>query len=117
MMIRISVFLFTITTSVMMNTSYGQVNDKDRMLQSSRNATGTKVAWEQARTYTFDEASQLDSFPVAAGKFEIKDGALRATEGSTNRAIMITKNNFGKYFRIEMEVTNYANEKTGRTGD
>ena len=97
--------------------SSAQVSDKERMLQSSRNATGTRVAWEEARTYTFDDPRQMDSLAVAAGKFEIRDGSLRAIEGTTNRAIMLTKNAFGKYFRIEMEVTNYANERTGRTGD
>ena len=114
-------FLLFLTVLVLLlvvqSSSFAQVSDKERMLQSSRNATGTKVVWDQAKAYTFEDAAQMDSFAVAAGKFEIKDGALRAIDGSTNRAIMIAKNTFGKYFRIEMEVTNYANEKTGRTGD
>ena len=103
--------LFTTTAS------FAQLSEKDKMLQSSRNATGTKVAWQEAVSYTFDDPAQMNSFAVAAGKFEIKNGALRATEGETNRAIMLAKNNFGSYFRIEMDVTNYADEKTGKTGD
>jgi hypothetical protein len=95
-----------------------KAQDAAAMLRSSRNAVNnTKVEWEQVQTYTFDDPAQLSSFAPAAGKFEIKDGALRAIEGNTNRAIMIAKNNFGNNVRIEMEVTNYANEKTGKTGD
>lgn len=112
-LLTVGTFLLIFTSS----NSYSQISDKERMLQSSRNATGTKVAWQEAKTYLFDDAAQMDSFPVAAGKFEIRNGALRAIDGNTNRAIMIAKNDFGKYFRIEMEVTNYANEKSGRTGD
>ena len=117
MNIKFSGFLFTLIILFAALDSFAQVSDKERMLQSSRNATGTKVAWEQGYTYSFDDDAQMDSFAVAAGKFEIKDGALRAIDGNTNRAIMIAKNTFGKYFRIEIEVTNFANEKTGRTGD
>jgi len=98
-------------------TSFAQVSDRERMLKSSRTAVSKPVAWEEAVTYTFDDPSQMNSFAAAAGKFEIRDGALRAVEGNADRAIMLTKNNFGNYVRIEMEVTNYANEKTGRTGD
>lgn len=114
-------FVLSITSLILVlivqTVSFAQVNDKAQMLQSSRSATGTRVAWQKAQTFTFDDPKQMDSFAVAAGKFEIKDGTLRAIEGNTNRAIMIAKNNFGNYFRIEMEVTNYVNEETGRTGD
>jgi ectoine hydroxylase-related dioxygenase (phytanoyl-CoA dioxygenase family) len=113
-----STFLFI--TAMFCNTAlFAQQSESDRaaMLQTSRNAVGTKVAWEEAVTYTFDDPAQLSSFPVAAGKFEISGGSLRAIEGSTNRAIMLTKNNFGNYVRIEMEVTNFADKKSGRTGD
>jgi hypothetical protein len=105
-------FLFTARL-----TSFSQVSDRERMLKSSRTAVSKPVAWEEALTYTFDDPAQINSFAAAAGKFEIRDGALRAIEGNADRAIMLTKNNFGNYVRIEMEVTNYANEKTGRTGD
>lgn len=94
-----------------------QTTDTQRMLQSSRNATATRVTWEQKIAFEFDSPAELDSFPVAAGKFEIRNGALRAIEGPTNRAIMLAKNKFGNYVRVEMDVTNLANPKTGRTGD
>jgi hypothetical protein len=95
--------------------SLAQVNDRVISLRNSRNIRNTPVVWEEAVTYTFDNPDQINSFAVASGKFEIKEGALRAIEG-TNRAIMLTKNNFGNYVRIQMEVTNYANE-AGRIGD
>jgi hypothetical protein len=113
----VRLFTFVLITFFGASVSFAQLSEKEKMLQSSRSATGTKVSWEEAITYTFDDPSQMEAFALAAGKFEIRDGALRAIEGETNRAIMLAKNNFGNYFRIEMEVTNYANEKTGKTGD
>jgi hypothetical protein len=92
-----------------------QGNDRTVSLEQSRKIRRTPVTWEEEVTYTFDDPAQINLFEVAAGKFEIKDGALRAIEGS-NRAIMLKKNNFGNYIRIEMDVTSYANE-VGRIGD
>lgn len=116
-MSRLIVSLFFALIIFGTSTSVAQQTEQSRMLQSSRNATGSKVTWVPAITYTFDNPEQLQTFMPTAGKFEIRDGALRAIEGTTNRAIMLTKNNFGNYVRIEMEVTNFANPKTGRTGD
>jgi hypothetical protein len=113
----VRLFTFLLVTFFGTSVSFAQLSEKEKMLQSSRSATATKVSWEEAITYTFDDPSQMSAFAVAAGKFEISGGALRAIEGETNRAIMLAKNNFGNYFRIEMEVTNYANENTGKTGD
>jgi hypothetical protein len=110
-------FIFLVAFFCSRQALYAQVSNREQMLKTSRNSVNTRVSWEEAVTYTFDDPAMLSSFPVAAGKFEISDGALKAIEGPTNRAIMISKNNFGDYVRIEMEVTNYANEKTGRTGD
>ncbi len=108
---------FFLNQGVLFAQQQQQAADKERMLRSSRSAVNTRVAWEEAITYTFDDPSQINSFAAAAGKFEIKDGALRAIEGNADRSIMLTKNTFGSYVRIEMEVTNYANDRTGRTGD
>jgi hypothetical protein len=102
-------------TFAQIDTVRSQVNDV-RSLRSARNIRNTPVVWEDAVTYTFDDPAQVKDFVVTAGKFEISDGALKAVEGRSNRTCFLTKNTFGNYVRIEMEVTSFANE-VGRIGD
>ncbi|MBT4482522.1 MAG: hypothetical protein HOC71_02465, partial [Candidatus Latescibacteria bacterium] len=84
-------------------------------LQRSRDQRSREVSWKKVDEFTFDNPSELNTFPVPEGKWEISGGKLRAIGGDRNRAILLAKT-VGDDVRIEFDVTNTANSE-GQLGD
>jgi hypothetical protein len=103
-------------SSELLSAEAPEVFNAETYLRSSRDLQGNfQFDWQHVSEFDFKEAAVMDQFQVVAGEWVIENGALVASSGDKNRAILVASSGHDPV-RVEFEATLSA-APNGRVGD